>query len=262
MEARSGITVEAGCLVLLVLLLLPGVFPAASAAPPPVLPPNFGERALSLSSGTIASGASGSFQATFTNPFSQSLASVSLTFQIYNWSAADNSSGGTLGPSDGWAPSFANAGSNPRLLQVSLSSVAAGASENIERSVTVPSGCPAGSYFVRDQGNLTLANGTRYVFLSRGYFSDALWAKATQGAGNTSKLNLTVLNVSGIFPESAIVVSSGALATWIWAFLALSLVLAAIGGYLWVKTRPQPASTSGAKPRFLRKKADRAFGKR
>ncbi len=224
------------------------------ALSPPPLPPNIPGKMLGLSSPAMAPGASGSLTVNFSNPFSESIVSVALSLGVYAWTALDNSSSGPVGPSDSWTPGISLNGS-PASKSVSWTenAVASGDHQTFSVAVQVPSGCPQGTYFLRSSLNLTLSNGTRYVMLSRGFFSGALWQKATLGPGGHPILNLTLLNVSGVSPETSIVVVADTAAPWLWLFLGAALVLAGAGGFLWVRSERQAAKTSGASPWRRRK---------
>ncbi len=232
-------------------MLLLASYGVASAPPP--LPPNAGEQWVSLEVPAVAPGASGSLGISLTNPLSASVSSVSFTMQFYRWAVAGGSNG-TIGAGDAWAPQLSLGGQSPAQQVVwSGTSLTPGASVNVPVTVDVPSTAPAGSYFLRDALNFTESSGVHYTMLSRGYFSASLWQRATLAANGTPILNLTLLNVSGIVPETTLTVGSSSSNDWIWVFLGASLGLAAIGGYLWVRSKRGPRSSSGAKPSVLRK---------
>lgn len=227
---------------------------SAASMPPAPAPSNASEGTLALTSPAVAPGGSGTLTLNLSNPFSKEISTLTWSLDLYFWTAMDNSSAGAIGPSDGWAPHLAVGGNSPSArISASAASLSPGTTRSVDVEVSVPSGCPAGSYFLRSAMNVTLSNGTMYVFQSRGFFSNSLWQEATVASGNRSTLNLTMLNVSGISPETSIIVSSGGVALWIWGILGMALILGGIGGYLWMRSDRQEASTSGARSLRRRK---------
>lgn len=233
---------------------------ATSAASPPQLPANEGEKLVAFSSSTLDAGQSGTLTVTLSNPLTSTISALGLSLDIYSWQGASGG-GGNLSGSDTWAPSLSyGGGSASSSVYISVSALLTSTSVEESVGIAVPGGCPEGSYFIRDAANVTMANGTRYTLLSRGYFSSQLWQRATSGPDNRSTLNLTLLNVSGVLPETSIPVGSSSLVPWIWAILGASAVLAAVAAYLWSRAQRAKGVTSGASPRFRRKNAESAFG--
>jgi len=216
---------------------------------------------MALSVPTLSPGGSGALTITVSDPVNTTLSSVSLTFELYGWNTTDGSSG-TLSGGDTWAPSISYSGGAGALSvnNIPLTNIAPGQSRNLQLNVVVPSGCPSATYFIRSSANITVSNGTEYHMLSRGYFSNAIWREATVLPDGAPTLNLTLLGVSGILPETAIQVSSGSSQSWIWIFLGVSLVLGGIGGYLWVRSSGSSRAKSGTSRSFRRKKAATALG--
>lgn len=252
---RSVIVALLSCLLLL--------FATPAGATPSPLPPNEGERLLSLSAPSISPGTSGSLTVLVSNPFNVTLSALSLSIQLYRWDEVGGS-GGNLSATDGWAPSLSIGGGAPGLgILWSTSGLLADQSKVLQVNVNVLSGTPPATYFIKDAMNVTTSSGSHYTLLSRGYFTDALWARATLPAKDGAPtLNLTLLNVSGVLPESSIVVESTAQVPWIWAILGIALGLGAFGGYLWARKPKGQRSSEGANPSLSRSRAERAFGKR
>jgi len=116
---------------------------------------------------------------------------------------------------------------------------------------------PSGTYAVRTALRF-VANGSEFVLESRGWFTANAWAAATAGVGGALSLNVSALGVSGVSPETSVLVSSSNLTTAIWAVLAASLVL--IGLAAWLYFRP-PKSRSGVRNDPVDIQAPSAFGK-
>ncbi|MCI4348315.1 MAG: hypothetical protein L3J97_06850, partial [Thermoplasmata archaeon] len=80
---------------------------------------------------------------------------------------------------------------------------------------------------------------------SRGYFSAAAWAAATVLSNGTPTINASQLGVSGVVPETSILVSGSSTPVALYAVLGVGLGLAGLGAYWW--TRSETKSRSGAR---------------
>lgn len=248
-----------------------GAAGASGTPPPPPLATNFGGALLSFSSLALGPGSSGTLTVTVTDPtnatvagWGRAISSGSLELEIYRFSY--DGSEQNLTPGDSWAPGWTSGG---RFVNETLPSLAVGASTSFGLQVEVPTTASTGAYFVRDRVDL-FSGGTEYVLGSRGTFPDALWNAATltnctASAGCTPTLNLTMLGVSGVSPETSISVTN----TWVpwvlYSVLGASIGLAAIAGYLVFRPgrrRPSGASSAGATRSPRRRRAASALGKR
>jgi hypothetical protein len=181
---------------------------------------------------------------------------VAATLGFYAFNAYPGNATGGLPPN---LPSLSVGGQVGTTASLSAGDLASGGSVSFSVGVTAPSDCPSGTFALRTSVDFTL-NGTPYRLESRGYFSDAVWASATSGPNGTSTLNLSVLGVSGIVPETGVLVRSNPYPPVLYVVLASAFVLAGAGGfYAW---RRGPGSRSGARTPELPSQALSAFGKR
>lgn len=244
-------------LVLLAVLVAPSVLASAEATSPPVLPVADGSLLLSgLSAPVLAPGASGSLALVLSDPLAAPLLGLRLTVAWYEFNAYPGNATGPL-PSD--VPTLSAAGSSGPSVTLLVASLDSGASVGESVGVSTDAAAPVGTYALRLSVTFA-ANGTSYLFESRGFFSAAAWSAATSAPGGASTLNLSALGVSGVVPETAVLVRQNPYPPVLWAILAAAIVLAAAGGY--VAWRPGPGSRSGASGPRPPSQAPRAFGKR
>ncbi|MCI4355643.1 MAG: hypothetical protein L3K18_00665 [Thermoplasmata archaeon] len=238
--------------------------PPLSAASPPVLPVVlFGEFLGNLSMPALSPGQSGGVAFSVGDPLPTAITRVVLTLDVYEFNAYPGNATGP--PPASGTPEFSSAGSptGPSLV-LDVGTLTPGGSAFISPttvavSVAAPANSPDGTYAVRF--SLTFdANGSSYVLESRGFFSAAAWQSATSAPGGTSTLNVSRLGVSGVLPESAVLVRSNPFPLALALVLGGALVLAALGGY-WALRRG-PGSKSGATGGPPPNHADTAFGKR
>jgi len=246
-----------------VLLVVGGlaVLPAACAVGYPTLPVSDGGRFLSnLSAPTLAPGASGTLSFTVSNPLAGALSDVVLTLQVYGFNAFPGNATGPL-PSAG-ASLFSGVGSNGSAQVLSIGTIGPGGSYsapgNTSVAVSAGSSAPSGTYAIRTSLAFTIG-GVGYRLESRGFFSASQWASATTLPNNASTLNLSRLGVSGVIPETALLVETNSIAPWLYGVLAASLILAAAGGY--VAWRRTSRSSSGARTPPPPQKARTALGR-
>lgn len=249
------------CLVLAVGILLSGI-PGASGSPPPVLPVADGARAVSnITAPSLAPGSAGSISLDVLDPLPSPIASVVLTLEVYAFNAYPGNATGAVPPAavEFAAANGATLNGTGSELQYRWNSLDPGASVGVEAPFDTQSGAPQGTYAVRTSLEFIAGNLT-YRFESRGYFSAAVWDAATALPGGGSTLNLSQLAVSGVLPETAVLVHTDAFAPWIYLLLVGALGLAAAGGYFAV--RDGPGSSSGATRAPEESSAPRAAGKR
>jgi hypothetical protein len=256
---------------LLVALLSPLTGSAMASPPREIHPTSIPGEMLSFSSPALEPGGSGTLTATLANPASDplngTLTSATLELQVYRFAYEGNSQNLTQG--DSWAVSLAlPGGASSFSVNGSFPSVAPGATAALSVGIEVPSSATAGSYFVRDRLNFS-ANGISYVTASVGFFPPALLDKALLQCGSegncTPYVNLGLLNVSGISPETSISVSSPWTPIILGAILAAAAGLAIAAGYVAFRRRGRPVvergSRSGARSSPRRTKAAKALGK-
>jgi hypothetical protein len=251
-----------------------GVAPAARATGYPVLPEvDEGRFLTNLSAPILSPGGSGALTFTVANPLAGPITAVVLTFELYGFNAFPGNATGPL-PESG-APVFPGGAFNGSGDVIRIAQVGPGGSYsapgNTSVTISVPSSAPSGTYAIRSSLAFS-AGGKGYVLESRGFFSAALWSSATilpngsrlpNGSllpNGTPTLNLSRLGVSGVIPETALLVETNSVAPWLYGVLAASIVLAALGGYFaW---RRGSRSSSGARKPPPPQKARTALGKR
>lgn len=231
-----------GLAVLLAALSLPA---PAEANPYPPLPIELGRQLVgNLTAPSLAPGAGGSLGFTVVNPLPSTIDAVTLTLEVYAFNGYPGNAPSSL-PLAG-APILTTNTTSGSSANVSVSSLASGAVYRGSVGVATSSSTPTGTYAVRTALSFILSsNSTAYRIESRGWFNDSTWARATELPNGSVTLDLAVLGVSGVSPETAILVSPS---DWIWilgALLAAAIVLA--GAAAWVYFRRGPGSTSGAR---------------
>ena len=171
------------------------------------------------------------------------LTGVVLTFEVYAFNGFPGNGSAALPV--GSAPVLVNATASGPIVTVDLGTVASGASEPGSIGLATSSSTPAGTFAIRTAVAFDL-NGTPRLLESRGWFSASAWANATtlaNGSASLTNASLNALNVSGIVPETAILVASN---DWEWALgavLAGAFVL--LGAGAWLYSRRGPGSTGG-----------------
>jgi hypothetical protein len=234
------------------LLMFPGLVGSVSAAVP-VLPdrdwsPILGE----LAGPTLTPGGSGSLKFRVGDPLSYELVSMNVSLQVY-----------AFNPTDGGAVQSPPAGETPTLegglhYVVAPPLLAPNTTWNWSVPVAVPATAPTGDYAVRFAVSFSMDN-VSYLLESRGFFSASAWAGATEYANGTPTINASQLGVSGIVPETSILVSSAATPVVLYIVLGVGLGLAALGSYWWA--RSEGKSKSGARRSSPPQSAPTAFGK-
>jgi hypothetical protein len=251
----------AALLVVAALLLIVAAAPPAVGAPPSLPPATYIRFLSNLTMPTLAPGASGPVEFSVTDPLPLPLASVVLTLGVYAFNAYPGNATGPV-PA-GEAPQFTGSGAaTSDSVSIPIGALPSGAvyssPGSVGLSVAAPPGAPQGTFAVRTSLTFTY-NGSSYVLESRGFFSASAWANATSVPGTPSSLNASRLGVSGILPESAVLVRSNPFPVALAVVLGGAVVLAALGGYWAVRRRP--GSRSGAKAGPPPSQAETAFGK-
>lgn len=236
----------------LVGLLIPGG--VVAAAGPPVLPVADWSPLLSNLDGPVLTpGTGGSITFRVTNPLSSELVAENVSLQVYGFNPTDGGAPQAL-PSVG-APVLGTGGQSYTVAPPVLPS---STSWNWSVPVSVPSTAPTGDYAVRFLVTFTMTN-VSYRLASRGFFSDSEWAAATSYPNGTPTINASLLGVSGVVPETSILVH-GASTPWaLYAVLGVGLGLVAVGAYWW--TRSETKSRSGTRRSSPPQSAPTAFGR-
>lgn len=220
------------------------VLPAASAAAYPPLPLAFDGRMLSnLSAPDLTPGSSGTLHFQVADPLAfGAMSAIVLTLDVYAFNAFPGNATSSVAASG--TPLLVTPTSSATVANVSLGSLAPGSSVDGSVGVATAAGTPSGTYAVRTALSFT-SGGTSYRLESRGWFTAAQWAAATQLPGGNLTVNLTALGVSGVSPETAILVSSS---NWDWALgLILGAGIVLVGAGAFVYFRRESKSSSGAR---------------
>jgi hypothetical protein len=165
-----------------------------------------------------------------------------LTFQVYAFNAFPGNATSTV-PVAG-APVLTNATSSGATVTVAVGGLAPGDKVTGSVGVSTSASTPSGAFAVRTQLEFT-AGGLAYRLASRGWFTAAEWAAATELPNGSATLNLTALGVSGVLPETAVVVASSEF-PWLLAGVAAGGVVF-VGLGAWLYFRRESASRSGTR---------------
>ena len=258
-ERPSARRLAVGALALALAFLAIAPSLAATAPAPPVLPAQLARGFLvGLEVSPTGAGSSTELVYSVANPLPAALQNVSLRFELYAFNPYPGT-GSTSLPDP--APALAGGGTTGTALTLGVGMLPANASGwNSPVRVVVPSGVPSGSYAIRDELDFTL-NGSLYRLASIGEFSAEAWHNATVLPNGTPTLNLTRLGVSGVLPETSLVVPSApGLDVALYALAGAAGALLLAGAYV-AGRRRGPASSSGARSEVDGHHAPSAFGK-
>jgi hypothetical protein len=235
-------------------LLVAALLIAIALAPPtgarplpaagyPILPEALDRDFLgNLTAPSLAPGGSGSIGFTVSDPLPTPLESVVLTLGVYAFNGfPGNATGGV--PVAG-APVLTTATTSGANATVGLGTIAARQTTSGTVGIATAATTPSGTFAVRTALAFSV-NGTAYYLASRGWFSAVQWANATELPNGSVTLNLTRLGVSGVLPETAVLVSSSDLAWGIVAVAAAGVVL--VGAGAWVYFRRSSKSSAGVR---------------
>jgi hypothetical protein len=229
-----------GIALLLVAVGLPG---SAGAAPYPPLPVEYGRDLLgNLTAPTLTPGTSGTITFSVENPLPTPLSNVAVTLQVYAFNAFPGNATSTL-PVAG-APVLTASGGSGESVNLTFPSIDSGEVVSGSAGIATGASTPQGTFAVRTAVAFE-SNLTTYRLESRGWFTTAAWSSATEEPNGSVTLNLSRLGVSGVTPETAVLVSSS---SWPWVLgglLTAAIVLAGVAA--WVYFRRGSASSSGVR---------------
>ena len=239
-------------------LLIVAMAVGASATTYPILPLADDRGFLgNVSAPSLAPGASGTISFTVGDPLSVEMTATQLTLEVY---AFNGFPGNATGPvSVAGAPVLSNTTSSGASVGVSVGTVVPGVPYRGSVSVATSATTPSGAFAVRVSLSF-VANATGYRLESRGWFNASVWAAATELPNGSATLNLTVLGVSGVLPETAVQVEQSSLSWLLVGVLGAAAILVGVGA--WVYLRRGPASSSGMRSADDDHQAPNAFGSR
>lgn len=260
-SAAGGMRWLAPGLLSLLLVVAAVTGPVRGDSAPPVLPPTEGREFLpQLAVSAIAPGESAPLLFSVANPLGQPITNVTVTFTLYAFNPFPGTGSGPL-PSVIPGLSIGGGPTGPSVT-AALGTLGAGAT-NISAPIDVeaPPGTPDGTYAVRDSIRFD-RSGEVYLLASIGNFAPTVWQNATVLPNGTPTLNLTRLGVSGVIPETAVLVrSTTGLDDALYLILAAAIGFALAAVYA-AGRRRGPASRSGAHPPPDDSQAPTALGKR
>lgn len=228
----------------LAVISLVAVLPSVATAAYPPLPLAYDSRMLSnLSAPDLAPGSSGALSFQVGDPAGfATLSAVVVTLDVYAFNAFPGNATSSVATSG--TPLLVTPTSSATTANVSLGSIAPGSQAQGSVGVATADGTPTGTFAVRTALSFT-SGGTSYRLESRGWFTAAEWAAATELPGGNVTVNLTALGVSGVTAETAIIVSSSNWGLALGLILGASIVLVGAGAFVYF--RRESKSSSGAR---------------
>lgn len=233
-------SVAVGVVLLLAVVALPRPAGAAVYAPLPQPGRAFLEN---LSVPAVDPGATTTLSFEVANPTTNlTLTSVVATFALYAFNAFPGDAVSGLA-TVAHPPSLSDASASGPVVNVTVGVLSPGGSRRGELHVTTSAATPSGTFAIRTALSFD-AGGTSYLLRSRGWFAASLWSNATRGPNGSATVNLTMLNVSGVLPETAVLVKDSAWPLVLDVLLGVGLVL--VGAGAWAYFRRTSPSRSGA----------------
>lgn len=216
--------------------LRPAPDPAAATSPsggyPPLNTSLDRDFVGNLTAPSLAPGTTGSLEYTVSDPMAASLSSVQLSFGVYAFNGFPGNATSFI-PVAG-APVLTTPTTSGPTANVTVGTLGPGAPFRGLIGVVTSSSTPSGTYAVRVALEFE-ENGTAYRLASRGWFNASLWDRATQLPNGSATLNLSILGVSGVLPETAVLVSSSTYEWVLAGVLAAAVVLIAAGAYVYFR---------------------------
>lgn len=205
-----------------------------------------------LNGPTLTPGGSGTVSFRVGNPLPAPLSGVTVHLEVYAFNPTDG--GAVQTPPPVASPELGSGGTSANATQ-GLVPTKGTWSDSVP--VAVPMSGSAGDFAVRFSVSFTV-NGTGYLLESRGFFSTSEWGNATRYANGTPTINASRLGVSGVVPETSILVRTPSPAVALYVVLGVGLGLAALGAYWWA--RSDANSRSGARRSSPSQRALTALG--
>lgn len=221
-----------------------GVAPHAAAAPYPPLPLAYSTTLVSNLTGTdIAPGGQSALSFEVTDPPAFAyMHNVIFTLDVYAFNAFPGNATSSIDSAA--TPVLLGLNGSGTTVNISLDTLFPGDHFYGSVGVGAASSTPSGTYAVRTALSFT-ANGTAYRLASRGWFTASAWAAATELGNGSTTLNLSKLGVSGVLPETAILIATS---DWDWALaLVLGASIVLVGAAAFVYFRRGPKSSAGAR---------------
>ena len=238
------------------LLTLPGVMAPAAAAYPVLPDADWSPILGALGGPTLTPGGSGFITFRLGDPLSDELVPTKVYLQVYAFNPTEG--GGAQAPQLGSTPTLPGGGLGDNVTPPELPPIIPPYTTwNWSVQVSVPGTAAMGDYAVRFAVSFSV-NNTSYLLESRGFFSASAWASATEYPNGTPTINASQLGVSGIVPETSILVSPASTPVVLYAVLGVGLGLAALGAYWWA--RSETKSKSGTRRSSPPQSAPTAFG--
>jgi hypothetical protein len=209
-----------------------------------------------LTSPFLAPAGSGSLTFTVGDPLSTPLSGAVLTLEVYAFNAFPGNATSTV-PVAG-APVLSNATGSGATVTVAVGDLARGEVVRGSVGVATSASTPSGTFAVRTALAFE-ANSTAYLLESRGWFTAAQWAAATELPNGSATLNLSALGVSGVLPETSVLVQESSYPWLLGGVLAAAAVFVGVGA--WFYFRRGPSSSSGTRSADDDHQAPTAFGK-
>jgi hypothetical protein len=231
-------------ILLAVLVVVPAVraAPGVPGAVPP-LPVGLDREFLgNLSAPSLNPGGGGSIGYSLADPLPAAMVGTVLSFGVYAFNGFPGNATGTV-PVAG-APILTTPTTSGPSANVSIGTLSAGRSVTGSIGIATATTTPSGTFAIRTELTFS-SNGSSYRLASRGWFSAAQWANATELPNGSVTLNLSRLGVSGVLPETAVLVTSTDLAWGLFAVAAAGIVL--VGAGAWVYFRRTSKSSAGAR---------------
>jgi hypothetical protein len=232
--------------------------PGGAASVYPVLPEATYTQFLSgLSVAPVAPGGTTTLSLEVRNPLGTEINGTVVTLEFYAFNPYPGNSPGPLPSSE--AVEFVGAPGVPGSENMTVSFGTLGSDIAVFHALTVEAlgAAGTGTYAIRTAVRFTVG-ATPYLLESRGFFNDAQWENATASPNGNATLNVSRLGVSGVTPETGVLVQSNTASVLIWAFLAAALALAGVAAFY--VFRRGPRSKSGARGDASPQSAPNAFG--
>lgn len=174
-------------------------------------------------------GSEGALKFNITNRYVNPMKNCTLRIGIYQWATieATRDIKEVHSPPEFKDCSVPNWEQNGSDLVLHLGTLRPGVNMTIQITISTEDSTPEGTYFVRSMLVFDYTNITGIVMLSRGYFSKQLWDRATIKDDNESTtfgLNLTLLNCTGIIPDTSFSIKKP-LSPWVPAILIALIVI-------------------------------------